>query len=154
MNKVVDFMALLFNIRTANNTEGYQRGRFGWMKTLLMPFRWAVLLLVAGTVLLLLISLLTDSYFKEKNTRKKLSQLAAVIVKHEQRQRQLPSSLPEAVANSPLHRDLTLDSWGQPILYKHNPGKKTFLLLSGGKDRQLHTKDDLAQMVQIESSGE
>ncbi|WP_210462132.1 hypothetical protein [Rufibacter roseolus] len=154
MNKVVDFLALLFNIRTANNTEGYQRRRFGWLKVLLVPFKWALLVLVCGTALFILFSLLTDSYFKQKNTRNKLERLAAVIMKYEQAQNRLPGSLNEVVMNSPLLRDLTVDSWSQPILYKHNPAKKAFMVCSGGKDQQLHTDDDLVHLIQVDSSGE
>ncbi|KAA3440655.1 hypothetical protein [Rufibacter hautae] len=154
MNKVVDFLALLFGIRTANNTEGSQRRPLRWLKVLIVPFKWALLLLVCGTALFILISLLTDSYFKEKNTQKKLDQLAVVIVKHEQAHGRLPGSLHEVTMNNPLLRDLTRDSWGLPILYGPNQARRTFKIRSGGRDRQLHTKDDLVQVVQINPTGE
>jgi len=58
-------------------------------------------------------------------------------------QRALPVSLENAIANDPLKRNLTVDSWGTPLLYRPNPANQTYTLTSAGKDRQLYTPDDV-----------
>ncbi len=141
-------MALLLGIRTANNTDGHRRSPIIRWRTWFPLLKWTFSLLLGGFLLLLLLSLLTDSYVKQRNTSQKLNRLGVAIVKYHQTQTRWPLTLEEVVANSPVLRDLTVDSWGKAILYQPNPARQTFSLTSSGKDQQLNTPDDLVQVIQ------
>lgn len=140
---IVDYLALLFNIRMATNTEGYQPTS-SWLTSALLPFLKLVLLLVAGSLIVLVVfSLLTETYFKERNTTQQLEKLSALVVKHQQTKRVLPLSLEEVIANDPLKRNLTVDSWDNVVRYRPNLTAHRFTLSSAGKDQKLNTSDDV-----------
>ncbi|AKQ47247.1 hypothetical protein TH63_18945 [Rufibacter radiotolerans] len=152
MYKLLDFLTLLLNIRTTRNTTGAKPWAIHWFPKIWPVLRLTFLLLLGGFGLLFLTSFLTDAYFKEINTGKKIDSLSRVIVHYRQNHSVLPANLPEAVANDPQKRDLTRDSWGNQIHYLVQQQSRTFTLTSAGKDQQLFTADDLTLRVEVGST--
>ncbi|MFC6996295.1 hypothetical protein [Rufibacter roseus] len=143
MNKILDFVALLFDIRTNRNSEGNSYRPRLWLPVLLHYLKLAVIIFAGSIVLLLIISLLTKTYFKERNTHRQLEKLSTQLVQYQQKHKTLPITLENFIANDPLKRDMTIDSWGNGINYTPNHTGRSFTLTSPGPDRKLHTEDDL-----------
>ncbi|GAB2551495.1 hypothetical protein [Rufibacter soli] len=152
MYKLLDFLSLLLNIRTARNTEGIRLAPLAWLRKLWQVLRVALLLFLAFFGVLVLTSFLTDTYFKQRNTSNKLDSLSRIIVHHRQTQSMLPVSLKEVIANDPQKRDLAKDSWGNQMHYLFNQQSRTFSLTSAGKDQVLHTADDMTLRVEVGST--
>ncbi|GAA4310903.1 hypothetical protein GCM10023183_29210 [Nibribacter koreensis] len=142
-----DFLALLFGVRTRNNFEGRVGFWNSFTGTLFSVVRLAVLVWVGGFVLMLLVYALTYNLVKERNTALKLNRLSGQIAQYYQTRAMLPAHLNEVVANDPMIRNNTLDSWGNRVVYQPMLPNQGFNLTSAGKDRKINTDDDIERLV-------
>lgn len=54
-----------------------------------------------------------------------------------------PDNLQTIISGNPIRARWTSDAWGQPYLYEVSEDKKSFKLISKGKDKTLGTQDDI-----------
>jgi ADP-dependent phosphofructokinase/glucokinase len=147
IRNMFDFLALLFGVRTRNNFEGRRSFWASFTRTLGPVIRLSMIVLVGGFVLMLLVYALTYNLVKERNTALKLNRLSGQIAQYYQTRAMLPAHLNEVVANDPMIRNNTFDSWGNRVVYQPMLPNQGFKLTSAGKDRKINTEDDIERLV-------
>ena len=147
IRNMFDFLALLFGVRTRNNFEGRVGFWNSFTGTLFSLVRLAVIVWAGGFVLMLLAYALTYNTVKERNTALKLNRLSGQIAQYYQTRAHLPLHLTDVVANDPMIRNNTVDSWGNRIVYQPMAPNQGFKLISAGKDRKINTRDDIERLV-------
>ena len=75
--------------------------------------------------------------------QEKLNQVQALLQKEKEALGRYPNQLTEIIRNNPLHKDITIDLWGNEYYYELLANGSNYKLLSKGKDGILNTKDDM-----------
>lgn len=75
--------------------------------------------------------------------QEKLNQVQALLQKEKEALGRYPNQLTEIIRNNPLHKDITIDLWGNEYYYELLTNGSNYKLLSKGKDGILNTKDDM-----------
>ena len=118
--------------------------KIGWVDVIISPsIRYAVMI---GLVLGFLIggfNLLTDNYFKERATIKRLSAISAEIQKIRDNTGHYPETIDEVISNNPLRKNWNMDKWDNEIKYRRGLDGNGFVLISNGRDELYETKDDI-----------
>lgn len=113
--------------------------RFNFKKLLLGSFITVVL--VAGIIALTIF--LTKDYFKERSTKKEMTQLKEELEQFKNTKKLYPNSLSELIGSYPLKRDLHNDQWNNPYYYSVTRQGTDYSLKSSGPDQTMNTNDDL-----------
>ncbi|NHN24325.1 hypothetical protein FIA58_001445 [Flavobacterium jejuense] len=84
------------------------------------------------------------NYFgDDKKVQEELSKVIALLDKEKESMGFYPKELTEIIRNNPLHKNITIDLWGNAYHYKSINNGSTYILLSKGRDGILNTDDDI-----------
>lgn len=89
----------------------------------------------------------TLSYIEDKTNPKKNHEVMNDIVRglehYHSSYQHYPEDLFELVKDNPIRKKWLTDPWGHPYIYEVDPNKKSYKLISLGKDGKRNTKDDV-----------
>jgi len=80
-----------------------------------------------------------------KETTKKITKIKELLEKEKVDLGQYPSELAAIEHNNPSRKNITLDYWGNKFYYILTQDGLEYILISKGKDKILHTEDDIVK---------
>ena len=103
-------------------------------------------LLIAFPIFIICFSLFAYNRFKDRsleNTKSKISKIQSLLDSEENHFGYYPKELATIIRNNPLHKNLLIDGWNTNFHYRLTSDSLHYQLISLGRDRILHTEDDI-----------
>jgi TM2 domain-containing membrane protein YozV len=85
----------------------------------------------------------SEAYNKPRITMEEGNDIVRALNKYKKEKEHYPEDLQTIISGSPIRARWSSDAWGQSYHYEVSTDKKTFKLISKGKDKTLETEDDI-----------
>ncbi|MFT7899880.1 hypothetical protein VBY74_07840 [Tenacibaculum ascidiaceicola] len=139
---ILEIQQFLFR-KKRRKQRAYEKSHNLPKKRMISPYqRFSIALLITVTVITSLFFLFTSSSSSKNHDLEKIQQISLLLEQEKSTFGTYPDKLQGITRNNPLYQDLLIDSWNTPFYYK-KIDENTFILISLGKDKTLHTKDDV-----------
>ena len=99
------------------------------------------LLLIYGSVSIF--GWYSEEYNKPRITREESIDIVRALSNYNTENKHYPDNLQSIINDNPVRARWSSDAWGQPFHYEVSADRKSFKLVSKGKDRILGTADDI-----------
>lgn len=120
-------------------------------KNKLLPSTKIFITVISITLLFIFGLTIYKIYFGNTiKAQEKLNQVQILLQKEKEALGRYPNQLTEVIRNNPLHKDITIDHWGNQYYYELLANGSNYKLQSKGKDGILNTKDDIIPSLIIE----
>ena len=80
---------------------------------------------------------------KKHNTKDTLGAISYLLETEKEETHSYPTEIESLLRRNPTYGDLSIDSWGSPIIYSLDDTGTHYTLISTGKDLLLNTEDDI-----------
>jgi Na+/melibiose symporter-like transporter len=79
----------------------------------------------------------------EEKTKEKMIRISEILKLEKKQLNKYPKELNHIIRNNPLRKNITLDYWNTEFVYILSKNSLNYTIFSLGKDKVLHTSDDL-----------
>lgn len=139
---ILDIQQFLFR-KKRRKQRVYEKEHNLPQKRIISPYqRFSIALLITVTVITSLFFLFTSSSSSKNHDLEKIQQISFLLEKEKIILGRYPDNLQGITRKNPLYQNLLFDSWNTPFYYK-KVDESSFILISLGKDKILHTEDDI-----------
>lgn len=139
---ILDIQQFLFR-KKRRKQRAYEKEHNLPQKRMISPYqRLGIALLITAVIASGLLVLFISNFSLKNKDSEKIQQISFLLEQEKSTLGTYPDKLQGITRNNPLYLDLLIDSWNTPFYYK-KIDENTFILISLGKDKTLHTKDDV-----------
>lgn len=139
---ILDTQELFFR-KKKRRQRAYEKSHNLPKKRMISPYqRFSIALLITVTVITSLFFLFTSGSSSKNHDLEKIQQISFLLEKEKIILGRYPDNLQGITRKNPLYQNLLFDSWNTPFYYK-KVDENSFILISLGKDKILHTEDDI-----------
>ncbi|MGG6229768.1 hypothetical protein [Tenacibaculum sp. SDUM215027] len=139
---ILDIQEFLFR-KKKRKQRAYEKKHSLPKKRMISPYqRLGIVLLITVVIASGLLILFINSFSLKNKDLEKIQQISLLLEQEKSTLGTYPDKLQGITRNNPLYQNLLVDFWDTPFYYK-KVDENTFILISLGKDKTLHTKDDV-----------